>query len=63
MGTLLKRLRLIVVLAGAAPLVTVATCDRSTAGGHFVLNSTNDNLVEDAIDFLFDHDDDDDDDD
>ena len=61
MQRLLRRLGLIALLAGAAPLVTVATCDRGPGGGHFVVNSTNDNLVDDVLDILFDEDDDDDD--
>jgi hypothetical protein len=48
------------LLAGAGPLVTVGTCNRSETGGNFVLNSTNDHLVADVLDILFDEDDDDD---
>ena len=58
---LLKRMGLIALLAGAAPLATVATCDRSPQGGRAVVTSSNENLLEDVIDLLFDHDDDDDD--
>jgi len=59
-----QKARWLALLAGASPLVTFATCDRSPNGGQFVLHSSNDNLLEDAFDFVFggDHDDDDDDD-
>ncbi len=60
MYRLLRRVGLLALLAGAAPRVTMATCDRGANGGHFVVNSTNDDLVEDVIDILFDNDDDDD---
>ena len=55
----LKRRTLMVFLAGAAPLVTVATCDESGQGTHVVVNSTNDDLVDDVLAILFGEDDDD----
>ncbi len=62
MYRLLKRMGLIALLAGAAPLATVATCNRTPGGGgQAFVTSSNENLLEDVIDFLFDHDDDDDD--
>ncbi|MHC4066471.1 MAG: hypothetical protein ACYSUI_18495 [Planctomycetota bacterium] len=57
---LLRRMGSLALLAGAGPLVTVGTCNRSETGGNFVLNSTNDHLVADVLDILFDEDDDDD---
>ena len=61
MTRLVRRLGLLILLAGAAPLVTVANCNRTpNGGGTFDLHSTNDHLVEDALDWLFDIDDDDD---
>jgi hypothetical protein len=61
MFRLLKRTGLIALLAGAAPLATIATCNRSPHGGQAFVTSSNENLLEDVIDLLFDHDDDDDD--
>jgi len=46
------------LLVGGIPLVTVGSCDRSTAGGSFRLVSSNDDLVRDAIDIVFGRDDD-----
>ena len=46
------------ILAGAAPLVTVATCNQSPNGrSRFVVNSTNDDLAEDFLEVFFDDDD------
>ena len=53
----LKRRTLVVLLAGA-PLVTVATCDESGSGARVVVNSTNDDLVDDVLEVLFGEDDD-----
>ena len=53
----LKRRTLVVLLAGA-PLVTVATCDESGSGARVVVNSTNDDLVDDVLEILFGEDDD-----
>lgn len=61
MFRLLKRTGLIALLAGVAPLATIATCNRSPDGGQAFVTSSNENLLEDVIDLLFDHDDDDDD--
>jgi hypothetical protein len=57
---LLKRSGFIAILAGAAPLVTVATCDEAPYGSGFSVRSTNDDLLEDVVEFLFDGDCDDD---
>lgn len=53
-----RRLALILaLLAGGAPLVTVATCDQAPYGGGFSLFSTGD-----PVGYIFGGDDDDDDD-
>lgn len=62
----MKRLKwaaAIMLLAGATLPVTFGTCTRTEFGGSGFLVSSNDNLVQDTLDF-FDggHDDDDDDD-
>jgi len=56
----IKKTGLLALLAGAAPLATLATCDRYADGGSFVVTSSNENLVEDVVDLIFDPDDDDD---
>ena len=61
MFRLFKRAGLIAMLAGAAPLATMATCNRTPYGNQAIVTSSNENLLEDVIDLLFDHDDDDDD--
>ncbi len=53
-----KRRWLFAVLVGAAPLVTVATCNESPYGPRVLVQSTNDDLVDDVFEFLFDDDDD-----
>lgn len=58
MSRLLKRMGLMALLAGAAPLATVATCNRTPTGAQGVITSSNENLLEDVIDLLFDDDDD-----
>ncbi len=60
MSRIAKRLGLLALLAGFMPIATVATCDRSATGGHAVLTSSNENLLEDVIDLFWDDDDDDD---
>ncbi|HUU84256.1 MAG TPA: hypothetical protein VM243_12200 [Phycisphaerae bacterium] len=61
MFRLLKRTGLIALLAGAAPLATIANCNRTPdGGGQAYITSSNENLLADVIDLLFDHDDDDD---
>ncbi|MFH0982351.1 MAG: hypothetical protein V2A79_12535 [Planctomycetota bacterium] len=61
-----KQLIMLLALSvGGIPLATFATCDRTgQASGTFYVVSSNDDLVQDAIDFVFgdNHDDDDDDD-
>lgn len=52
MFRLLKRAGLIVLLAGTAPLFTTASCQQAADGGHFVLSSTNEDLVDDVLDEL-----------
>ena len=51
----------LLLLAGAAPLATVATCDRYGNGGNIVVTSSNDHLFRDTVGFLFGGDCDDDD--
>ena len=55
----LNRRSLIALLAGATPLVTMGTCDESGNGVRLVVNSTNDDLVDDVLEILFEEDDDD----
>lgn len=56
------RVKLLVLLAGGMPLVTYATCDRTgPQSGVVNLVSSNDDFVQDTLDFIFGGDCDDDD--
>ena len=46
---------LLALLAGGMPLATFATCNRTDAAGSFRLVSSNDDLVRDVLDIVFDH--------
>jgi hypothetical protein len=48
----LKGKSLIVLLAGAAPLATVATCNETGPGAHVWVSSSNSDLLEDVLDLL-----------
>ncbi|MCP4593293.1 MAG: hypothetical protein GY842_21360 [bacterium] len=48
----------VALLVGGVPLATVGTCDRTSDGGSFYLTSSNDDLVQDALDILFGEEDD-----
>lgn len=62
MKRLFTRKSILILLAGTAPLATVATCSGDSYAGSGYLFSTNPTFVGDAYDYVFGHDDDDDDD-
>jgi len=47
------------MLAGVAPLVTVATCNEAGPGARLTVNSTNDDLVADVLALVFGNEEDD----
>ncbi len=58
MLAMLKRLRLLGVLAGAAPLVTFVSCNQFPGGGgQLIVDSTNDDFAENVLEVFFDDDD------
>lgn len=48
----------LVLLAGGMPLVTTGTCTRSVDGYGYRLYSSNDHLLQNALDLIFGEDDD-----
>ena len=56
-----RRALILALLLGGVPLVTFVTCDQQGNGGGFDVFSTNNDLLDDAGDFIFGDDDDDDD--
>ena len=42
------------LLAGGMPLATVATCDETPTGQRFMFNSSDDSLIEELVDDIFD---------